>query len=82
MLVDYCRHVVKADVIDAQIKQFDPEWLNENDGLKRYDRLLAMAHRESQIINTLARSMRLTHQASYRADKAVPKNGRKLWQRD
>jgi len=82
MLVDYCRHVVKADVIDAQIKQFDPEWLNENDGLKRYDRLLAMAHRESQIINTLARSMRLTHQASYRADKVVPKNGRKLWQRD
>ena len=38
----YCQHVVTAQVLDDEIKAFDREWLRDDDGLKRYDRLLAM----------------------------------------
>lgn len=83
ILVDYCRHVVKSDVIDAQIKAFDPEWLKEDEGLRRYERLLTMAQRQSAICNALARSMRLTHQSKYVAAKAgTTVRGRKPWQVD
>jgi hypothetical protein len=83
MLIDYVRHIVKQDVIDAQIKAFDPEWLATDDGLRRYEKLITLAAKQSQIANTLARSMRLTHQAIYRKDKAGmgPGKGKKLWQR-
>jgi hypothetical protein len=81
MLVDYCRTVVRCDVLDAQIKAFDPEWLKEDEGLKRYERLLSMAAKLSGVCNTLARSMRLTHQSKYVANKAgTTVRGRKPWQ--
>jgi hypothetical protein len=82
MLVDYCRAVVNADVINAQIKAFDPEWLKTEEGLRRYDRLISMAAKVSGVCNTLARSMRVTHQAIYRGEKVIPKPGRRLWQRE
>jgi hypothetical protein len=82
-LTNYCRHVVKADVIDGLIKAFEPEWLNDDDGLKRYERLLTMAQRETGCIEKLARSMRLTHQSIYRADKvASTKSNPRPWQLD
>lgn len=82
MLVDYCRAVARADVVDGQIKEFDPDWLKTDEGLKRYERLISVGAKLSGVCNTLARSMRVTHQSIYRADKTVPKPGRKLWQRE
>jgi hypothetical protein len=73
------------DVIDAQIKAFDPAWLTEDEGLKRYERLLSMAQKESGIVNALARSMRLTQQSIYQPQKAhtlSQAKGRKPWQVD
>jgi hypothetical protein len=84
MLVEYVRHIETADLLTQQIEEFDPEWLKDDDGLKRLDRLTGMRAREAGLINTLARSMRLTQQAVYRADKAATLGdkgkGRKPWQ--
>lgn len=84
ILREYVRHVVTAEVLTREIDGFNPEWMADDDGLKRYDRLTGMRAREAGVINTLARSMRLTQQAAYRADKAATLNykgkGRKPWQ--
>lgn len=84
MLVEYVRHVETADMLTEQIENFDPEWLKDDDGLKRLDKLTGMRAREAALINTLARSMRLTQQSVYRADKAATLTdkgrGRKPWQ--
>lgn len=71
ILEAYCRHVVTARALADQIEEFDPEWLADEDGLKRYDRLLAMHVRETGRVNEFARAMRLTQQSIYRADKAA-----------
>lgn len=84
ILVEYVRHIETANALTQQIEAFDPEWLKDDDGLKRYDKLTKMRAREAGVINTLARSMRLTQQAMYRADKAgtlgSKGGGRKPWQ--
>lgn len=84
ILREYVRHVVTAEVLTRQIEEFDPAWMADDDGLKRYDRLTGMRAREAGVINTLARSMRLTQQAAYRADKAASLGdkgkGKKPWQ--
>jgi hypothetical protein len=59
----YCRHVVQARVIADQIANFDPAWLNDDEGLKRYDRLLTMNERESRAASSLATRLRITRQA-------------------
>jgi hypothetical protein len=71
LLVNYCRHSVRADILAAEMADFKPEWLAEPEGLKRYERLSKLARDESTIVNNLARAMRLTQQSLYRADKAA-----------
>jgi len=84
ILAEYVRHIETAELLTQQIEGFDPDWMKDDDGLKRYDKLTKMRAREAGVINTLARSMRLTQQAVYRADKAatLSKGGgsRKPWQ--
>lgn len=60
----YCQHVVTAQVLDDEIKAFDREWLRDDDGLKRYDRLLAMREREVRSASSLATRLRITRQAA------------------
>lgn len=81
ILTEYARQVCWADVLDAEIKRFDPAWLAEEEGLKRYTKLVDLALRVSNSIGRTAQLMRLTHKDCYRAEKVVPKSGRKLWQR-
>lgn len=59
----YCRHVVNARVIADELSNFQREWLADDDGLKRYDRLLAMAEREGRAASSLATRLRITRQA-------------------
>lgn len=84
ILEAYCRHVVTGRMLSEQIETFDPAWMEDDDGLRRFDRLLAMHTRETGRVNELARAMRLTQQSIYRADKAatLEKRGRaaKPWQ--
>src|SRR5690606_15281507 len=81
LLVQYCRHVVKARVIAGLIQEFDISWASTDEGLARYDKLTQMAEREGRALSSLATRMRLTQQSRYRADKAVdPKVPRKPWE--
>jgi hypothetical protein len=59
----YCRHVTNARIIADQLLNFDQAWISDDDGLKRYDRLLAMAERESRAASSLATRLRITRQA-------------------
>jgi len=63
MLELYCRHVVQARVIADELANFDRAWMADDEGLKRYDRLLGMAERESRAASSLATRLRITRQA-------------------
>jgi len=86
LLESYCRHVSHAKTIDREVAKFDPGWLSDDDGLKRYRMLMDMREKESRAITALARSMRLTQQAQYLAPTAgtVARNakssGKKPWE--
>ncbi len=87
MLVEYVRHVSTADMLTREIEKSDPEWMKTDEGMRRMKDLTTMRAREAQCINTLARSMRLTQQSVYNAQKAATlagKGGRskKPWQQD
>lgn len=63
LLEMYCRHVVLSRVLADEILNFDRAWLADDDGLKRYDRLLAMHERESRAASSAATRLRITRQA-------------------
>lgn len=63
MLEQYCRHVVQARLIANELQNFDPAWLNMEDGLKRYKNLLALHELEGRAFSSLATRMRLTRQS-------------------
>jgi hypothetical protein len=50
----YCQHVTQAQVLADEIQAFDRAWLADDDGLKRYDRLLGMREREVRSASSLA----------------------------
>lgn len=64
MLTQYCRHVVQAQILAEEILNFDRSWLADEDGLKRYDRLLGMQEREGRAASSLATRLRITRQAT------------------
>ena len=59
----YCRHIVQARILADELANFDRAWMADDDGLKRYDRLLTMAERESRAASSLATRLRITRQA-------------------
>lgn len=63
MLEQYCRHIVQARIIADMIMNFDQAWANDDEGLKRYDKLLAMQEREGRAASSLATRLRITRQA-------------------
>lgn len=64
LLEQYCRHIVQARILADEIMNFDRAWLADDDGLKRYDRLLAMQEREGRAASSLATRLRITRQAT------------------
>lgn len=80
MLAQYCRHVVRARRV-AQLVQ-EEEKLQGFD-LDRYDQLLKMQERESRIMSSLATRMRISQQATVRAESArKPPVVKPPWQPD
>lgn len=63
LLEMYCRHIVNARILADELLNFDRAWLADDEGLKRYDRLLAMSERESRAASSLATRLRITRQA-------------------
>lgn len=80
----YCRHIVQARILADELSHFDRSWLADDDGLKRYDKLLAMAEREGRAASSLATRLRITRQAIDQQTVARSMNnqskGRKPWE--
>lgn len=88
MLEAYTAHVVEKRKLDIMLKAFDLEWETDEQvdaGLKRLEKLQKMHRVQTQAIDTLMRSMRLTHQSRYNPLKANTldnaAHGKKPWQR-
>lgn len=63
ILSAYCRHVVSASRLTCLVDGFEDDWLREDGGLQRLDKLMSMRERESRAVVMCARAMRLTQQA-------------------
>jgi hypothetical protein len=63
LLIAYCRHTTRANQLARLVNDFEAEWIAEEGGLQRLDKLMAMAERETRALTACARSMRITHQA-------------------
>ena len=86
VLVEYCRQVISANQVAAQLDAFDPEWAKDDEGLKRWDKLLAMQDRLAGKVAMIAGKLRLTPSsrvqaisAGRNADKGAK---RKPWEYD
>jgi hypothetical protein len=65
LLVEYIRAAEQADVLARELQEFDPEWLRDEDGLKRYDRLSKLQDAKAGSLARLATKMRLSQQSRY-----------------
>ena len=65
MLELYCQHVCRSRLIAAELAEFDPESLGDDDGLSRYKSLTFIAEREGRALTMLATRMRMTQQSRY-----------------
>jgi hypothetical protein len=83
LLGQYCRHVVNSRRIARLIEQaLSPPSDDEpaKIDLGEYDKLLAMQEREGRAMSSLATRMRLTQQATVRAESAKkPKQVKRPW---
>ena len=71
LLVGYCRHVETATLLSREVEAWRAEWLKEDDGLERFDKLLALRARETRALADMATRLRLTNQARYTTGKAA-----------
>jgi hypothetical protein len=63
LLEQYCRHAVQARIMAELVRKFRVEWISSEEGLRRYDKLLAMQARQTSLVSATARSLRLTRQS-------------------
>lgn len=70
VLVEYCRAVTGANQIAAQLDEFLPEWAKDEEGLKRWDKLLAMQDRLAKTVASLGAKLRLTPSSRVQAISA------------
>lgn len=83
VLVEYCRITVTANQIAGQLAEFDMEWLADDDGLKRYERLVALQDKIAGRISSVAVKLRLTPSTRFDSGTAArvgQKSTRKPWQ--
>lgn len=84
VLVEYCRTISAADAVASQIDSFDLSWAADEEGLKRWDKLLGMQARIAGTLATLGGKLRINPSSRVRAENAgtVASKGRKLkpWQ--
>lgn len=67
MLAQYCRHVVAARRIAQLVARVEK---SKSLDIDEYDKLLKMQEREGRAISSLATRMRITQQATVRAESA------------
>ena len=86
LLAEYCRLVSTADAVAKQVDEFDVSWLAEEDGLRRWEKLLKLQVLVAGRIADLAMKLRISPSSRNNRDKAVTlyKKGaaRKPWETD
>lgn len=86
LLVEYIRAAEQADVLASELEEFNPEWLRDEDGLSRYEKLNRLVDAKASSLARLATKMRLSQQSRY-SEKAAHTaakqagSGAKPWQR-
>jgi hypothetical protein len=85
LLAQFCQHSVRARVLGQQIDALGPAALEDEDGIRLYDRLAKMADRETRALGLLATKLRMTHQSRYTPQRAgtASRNagsGRRPWE--
>ena len=71
VLIEYCRSVDRSDFLNSELQEFEQEWLKSDDGLKRYDKLLAMQERLTRVIASCAVKLRLTPSTQFHSATAA-----------
>ena len=84
VLVEYCRAVVEADRIAAEVDRFNPEWSRESDGLKQWKTLHAMQDTAARRVTNIATRLRIPpssriHQRTAGSAAARHNPGRRPW---
>jgi hypothetical protein len=85
LLKEYCRHVSSAALLTEKIDSFDSQWLDTDEGLDRYTKLVRTRDCETKALADKATKLRLTNQSRYTPGAAgtAAKKGateRKPWQ--
>jgi hypothetical protein len=85
LLKEYCRHVSSAALLSEKIDSFDSQWLDTDEGLERYTKLVRTRDCETKALADKATKLRLTNQSRYTpgaAGTASKKAGeaKKPWQ--
>jgi hypothetical protein len=85
LLKEYCRHVSSAALLTEKIDSFDSQWLDTDEGLDRYTKLVRTRDCETKALADKATKLRLTNQSRYTpgaAGTAAKKSGeaKKPWQ--
>ena len=85
LLCAYCRHVTNSRHIAALVEVAHKGDLTDRKALMRYNRLLGMQERQSNVMASLGTRMRLTNQSRYTATSAASRakggtTGKKLWE--
>jgi hypothetical protein len=63
VLIELCRHIDRGRMLEGLIASFAREWIGEDGGIERLDKLLQAAEREGRAILACCRSLRLTPQS-------------------
>jgi hypothetical protein len=71
LLRNLCRHTDSCNQVSNQINLFQPEWLRNAEGAKRYQLLLRMREMESRAAASMATKLRLTNQSRYHTTGAA-----------
>lgn len=71
LLKQYVCVLTDAEMQAQAIDSFDPEWLKDENGLRRYTKLMALRKESAGLIMSLATKMRLTQQSRYTEQSAA-----------
>jgi hypothetical protein len=86
LLKEYCRHVSSAALLTEKIDSFDSQWLDTDEGLERYTKLVRTRDCETKALADKATKLRLTNQSRYTpgaagtASKKSSSEASKPWQ--
>lgn len=85
LLVQYCRHIVRARRAAQLIGQLETSDDADEFSVATWKDLLVIQERETRAMLACARSLRITHQAQYRADSVAANKSTKAkrpWEYD